>query len=84
MQPARLAAPVPGPMTPTATPASSSAPSAASLTTGQDERVTKLEADVAQLREAIAQSHTEQREAAQQLAAEVTTQGQVIKKNAED
>eukprot|EP00969_Alexandrium_andersonii_P129088 5704587-Alexandrium_andersonii.AAC.1 len=45
MQPAGLAPAVPGPMTPTATPASSSAPSAASLTTGQDERVAKLEAD---------------------------------------
>eukprot|EP00969_Alexandrium_andersonii_P204322 9028961-Alexandrium_andersonii.AAC.1 len=49
---------------------SSSAPSAASLTTGQGERVTKLEADVAQLREAVAQSITEQKEVVQQLAAE--------------
>eukprot|EP00969_Alexandrium_andersonii_P222157 9812215-Alexandrium_andersonii.AAC.1 len=65
MQPSRvrMATAVPGPMTPTTTPPASSAPSAASLTTGQDERVTKLEADVAQLREAIAQSNTEQREA---------------------
>eukprot|EP00969_Alexandrium_andersonii_P363392 15461836-Alexandrium_andersonii.AAC.1 len=70
MQLGAMAPPVPGPMTPSTTPASSSAPSVASLTTGQDERVSKLEADVAQLREAIAQSNSDQREAVQQLATE--------------
>eukprot|EP00969_Alexandrium_andersonii_P325498 14382673-Alexandrium_andersonii.AAC.1 len=66
MQIGATAPPVPGPTTPP----TSSAPSAASLATDQDEKVAKLEADVAQLREVIAKNDNDQREAAQRLADE--------------